>query len=106
MPCRGDNRSGRLDQKCYRLPETVFIFGGRFQRKRKTSKNGNRPGRMNTPGAFHKGYDFLEIGTEIPVHPEDQNESFAGNVPDPEIAGHVIIPAQRRHQRIDEDVEP
>ena len=28
MPCRGDNRSGRLDQRCYRLPETVFVFGG------------------------------------------------------------------------------
>ena len=61
---------------------------------------------MNTPGAFHKRSDLLEIGAEVPVHPEDQNESFAGNVPDPEIAGHVIIPAQRRHQRIYEDIEP
>lgn len=100
MPCRGNTHSGRLDQRCCCQPETVFIFGGRFQRKRKTSKNGNRSGRMSSPSSFHKGGDFLEIGAEIPFHQEDQNESFAGNVPDPEIAGHVIIPRQRRHQRI------
>ena len=43
---------------------------------------------------------------EIPVHPENQNKSFAGNVPDPKIIRHVTIPAQRRHQRDYEDVEP
>ena len=71
LPCQGNKRSGR--RTGLEMPPSdgnSSFLGGWFHRKRETSKDGNRFGRMITVGTFRKEADLPEIYAEIPVHPQ------------------------------------